>query len=405
MKLYSYQEECVKFHLSKSYSLCLLEQGLGKTIVALETAKRFGSAPLIIGPAFLEMTWRNESLKVGVPISGFLSYAMLHKTAPDIFKASPIWIFDEAHYLQSPAAIRTNSALDALRTFKPRKAIFMSGTPIRSRIPNIWTLLMACSLDGTPENALPPGLRYHRKFSRYFCDVEEMRVHGRLVEKYKDLKPNRVEEFRSLLRPKAIRFLAADVLKDLPPIIRKEVAIPTTEAPDGLEQVFHEYLKGKKVDSSAKRLSAVLKVPATVEYCRSLMESGAGKLVVFTDHIEPAQDIAAKIGPRAVAITGGTPAWERHSIVNEFQRPDSRYMVIVATIGSMSVGWTLTAAKNIIFNDKSWIPSENAQAERRIHRIGQKQICIIHTIISTPTDRYIDRILLEKMETIGKAIT
>lgn len=405
MKLYPHQEACIKFHLSRKYSLCLIEQGLGKTIVALETARRLGCQPLIFGPAFLEGTWRNESAKAGVPLAGYVSYAMLHKLNPDVLLSSRFWVAEECHYLKSPGAIRTQTFFNAVRDYRPERLIGLSGTPIRSRVPDIWTLLMLMDMGGDVEGTLPPGLRYHRKFSRYFCDVEEMRVHGRLVEKYKDLKPNRVEEFRSLLRPKAIRFLAADVLKDLPPIIRKEVAIPTTEAPDGLEQVFHEYLKGKKVDSSAKRLSAVLKVPATVEYCRSLMESGAGKLVVFTDHIEPAQDIAAKIGPRAVAITGGTPAWERQSIVNEFQRPDSRYMVIVATIGSMSTGFTLTAAKNVIFSDLSWTPSDNLQAEKRIHRIGQKQICVVHYIDSTPTDTYIRKTLLEKMETIGKAIT
>jgi len=70
--------------------------------------------------------------------------------------------------------------------------------------------------------------------------------------------------------------------------------------------------------------------------------------------------------------------------------------VLAATIGSLSVGVTLTAARHVVFNDLSWVPGDNLQAEKRIHRIGQKNACTAHYIEASETDAYIRKTLEEK---------
>jgi SWI/SNF-related matrix-associated actin-dependent regulator 1 of chromatin subfamily A len=70
----------------------------------------------------------------------------------------------------------------------------------------------------------------------------------------------------------------------------------------------------------------------------------------------------------------------------------------------MSVGVTLTRARNVVFNDLSWTHADNQQARARIHRIGQKNICIAHYIIGSETDAYIKRAVEAKAKTSQKVL-
>jgi SNF2 family DNA or RNA helicase len=197
-----------------------------------------------------------------------------------------------------------------------------------------------------------------------------------------------------------IRYRVEDVLKDLPELTRKIVEVEAAPTA-GLEDAFEAYLSGSKADPTAKARSALVKAPMTVEYCQTLQEGGSGPLLVFTDHVESAKLLADRLGVRP--ITGASPMHERMATVERFQT--GRIPAVVATIGALSVGVTLTAARHVVFNDLSWVPSDNAQAEKRIHRIGQKNACFAHYIESTPTDAYIRKTLLEKSESISKVIS
>ena len=217
------------------------------------------------------------------------------------------------------------------------------------------------------------------------------------------MRDDRLLELKELLRGKTIRFLLEDVVKDLPEITRKEVRlnlkVPTKEQ-DALADAFDKYMSGSKADPTAKAASALLKAPLTVEYCQMLQVEGSGPLLIYTDHVESAKHIAIGLG--AKLITGATPMTERQNAVESFQSNHVQYLV--ATIGALSVGVTLTAARHVVFNDLSWTPADNLQAEKRIHRIGQKNACVSHWLDATPTDKIIRETLFAKLETIAKVM-
>jgi len=247
---------------------------------------------------------------------------------------------------------------------------------------------------------LEGDLAHYHKFCRHFCHVETLQFRGRRIQKYSGIKEERLEEFKSYLVDKLIRFRVEDVLQDLPEMTRAVVELEVPDTP-GLKAEFEAYLAGSKVDVTGKTTSALLKAPATAEYCRELLEGGSGPLVVFTDHIASATEISRGISGSRL-ITGAVNPEKRAQAVAEFQT--GRVSAIVATIGSLSTGVTLTASRHVVFNDLSWVPSDNLQAEKRIHRIGQKNACFSHYVNSTPTDSYIRKTLLQKMETINKIL-
>lgn len=398
--LYPFQSQAVAFHLAHHYSLNASEMGTGKSLMALETARRSGLSVAVFGPTFLAGVWAAEGREAGVKFRYF-PYSTIHKLQVRDLAGFDFWIADECHYLQGPTTRRTHAFYSLLKTRPPAYFLGLSGTPIRNRVPNIWTLLAFCSMNpkGTSGKKLEGELTKYYAFSRYFCHTEVMRVKGRRIEKFSGLRDERLSEFKSLLRDKMIRFRVEDVLKDLPEMTRK--AVPMAMAPvAGLEEAFESYQKGRKADVTAKAMSALLKAPATADYCNDIYEGGSGPLVVFTDHVESAKLLRQKIG--GLLITGATSMAERQEAVLQFQA--GRHKAIIATIGALSVGVTLTAARHVVFNDLSWVPSNNLQAEKRIHRIGQRDACFCHFIDATPTDRHIRETLYEKLKTIQKAM-
>lgn len=402
MKLYPFQQDAVAFHLAHHYSLNGSEMGLGKSAMALAVASELCDRPVVFGPAFLEASWRAEADKMRVGIK-YVSYSQIHKYRPENFIGEhQLWIADEVHFLKTATTRRTHAFYDLLQKTLPEYFIGLTGTPIKNRVPDLWTLLAFCNLNphSTSGLKLTGDLTHYKRFCRYFCHVEQLRFQKRFVERYGTVKEDKIPELKALLKDKMIRFLVADVLKDLPMLTRKEVLIPLAEVP-GLEEEFKAYQAGHKADASSKKTSALLKAPGTIEYCKNLIEGGSGPLLIFTDHVTPAQVIADAI-TGAVAVTGGTDMESRQRFVMDFQR--GAIPVLVATIGSLSVGVTLTAARHVVFNDLSWTPSDNLQAEKRIHRIGQKDACWSHFIDSTPTDAYIRKTLFAKLETIQKVI-
>ena len=65
--------------------------------------------------------------------------------------------------------------------------------------------------------------------------------------------------------------------------------------------------------------------------------------------------------------------------MDAFQR-DETVRVLAANIIAGGVGVTLTAARNVVFNDLDWVPANHWQAEDRAYRIGQRHTVNVYYI-------------------------
>jgi len=74
----------------------------------------------------------------------------------------------------------------------------------------------------------------------------------------------------------------------------------------------------------------------------------------------------------------------RQSFVNLFQS-DERLRVAFMGLKAGATGLTLTRASHVIFLDSWWNPAVMDQAAARVHRIGQKRMCFITTLIAKDT--------------------
>lgn len=409
VKLYPYQEEGVAYALAHHYCIIGDGMGLGKTLQAIEVIKRTGLKALIVCPAFLRETWRRElekfsSLKIKVCKSSFtfedndvaiVSYSNLNKAAA-LFKTVEIVVADEVHYLKNPDAKRTENFHRYMEIFKPERFIGLSGTAIKNRIPEFYSLLALCSYNTRGTSGVNVLERFdYWDFCCHFSNRQEFRVGNRTVTKF--VGHRNVDELRTLLKDKYIRRKASDVL-DLPPIIRKDIVLDHDTIDHDLLKAYQD--RNGKAFINHKVNSALIKVKHTAAYAQELIDQGEGPIIIFTDHVKPAEELAQRLS--AACITGQTPMNKRDEIVQRFQA--GKIEVLVATIGSLSVGVTLTRSRNIIFNDLSFVPGDIAQAEKRIHRIGQGGSCVIHRIFWGQVDVFIGKSLDSKLKTISEVL-
>jgi hypothetical protein len=373
----------------------------GKSIIALELMRLTGLRGLVVGPTFLRDNWIKEGNKFGFTNFEYIPVTQIHKYKAEDLQEFGVWIADEIHYLKNPSARRTISYYGLLKKVRPQYWLGLSGTIVKNKIFDLWVPLAICSQAPNDTNGkrLEGDLQRYRGFSSYFCHTDIVRVRNARIEKYGKVKDDKIPELKSLLDKKYIRFTLDQVVKDMPELIEKEIELEGLTPIDGLEEQFNSYMEGSKVDPTAKATSALLKVPHTVEYMDSFIESEE-PAIVFTDHRESAARLASAL--KCPCVTGATPAATRAQYVEEFQL--GKHDFLVATIGALAVGVTLTRARHVVFNDLSWTHADNLQARARIHRIGQKNVCFAHYIYASDTDSYIKRAVEAKAKSNLKVL-
>ena len=89
-------------------------------------------------------------------------------------------------------------------------------------------------------------------------------------------------------------------------------------------------------------------------------------------------------GIRYLRLDGSTKTGERQRIVERFNT-DTRIFCMILTTRAGGVGLNLTGADTVIFYDTDYNPAIDAQAQDRVHRIGQKKSVHIYRLVSEKT--------------------
>lgn len=213
-----------------------------------------------------------------------------------------------------------------------------------------------------------------------------------------------------LLRRVMLRRNRVDVLPDLPDktYTYVKVDLPTTlkKEMDDLWVEYADILKDKNLPPFEK-FSAIRAALAAsrIEQLNELVEQHEEDdvpLVVFSAHVEPLNQLAARDGWKK--ITGETKAEDRQKIVDEFQAGNLKGVAVSIKAGG--VGITLTHAWKAIFVDLDWVPGANQQAEDRICRIGQEsnKIEIVRMVSNHPLDIHVLELIEWKMKVIENAV-
>lgn len=408
------------------------DPGLGKTNQCLLAAQ---GRTLIVVPAMLQQVWVEEIQKWRPDLAHYIvSYSSLCQRTADsrghLTKVLPMpqsgldcqWdtiICDEAHYLKARGTTWTK-AMRRL-SVKTDRLFLATGTPVPNWAHEIYMLLLLVH----PKDER--FTNYRRWLLRWF-DMWKPPWGGMKVLGLK--KRWTWEQFAegNSLDTCFLRRTREEALPDLPPLTEQTIMVDMTPA----QRTVYNKLKKNYIATteSGAKISAwsdgglhtkLAQVTTGVEILdpnaaiggklsalRDLMaDRGHMPLVLFCSYRETARQINKLLnstGRRCGMVHGEMTMGARTQTIKDFRT--GQINTLVGTLGTLSEGFTLVEADTCIFVERSWRPSRNEQAMRRLHRIGQtRPVTVIHLLTADSIDDRMTKLLDKKDDQTVKMLT
>jgi SWI/SNF-related matrix-associated actin-dependent regulator 1 of chromatin subfamily A len=430
------------------------DMGVGKTIqmIGLINSDAAIKRVLIICPASVRINWKREMDKWLVSprnvviqysnqpwVGGAADVVIINYDIVKKFEAQltaiewDLFCSDEAHYLKSPSANRTQIILGCKawkdrpehKGIQAKRRVFASGTLVVNRPIELFPMLHAVDPKAWPSK-MKYGVRY--------CAAHETRFGWDFSG------ASNLDELHRILRSRwMIRRMKSEVLTELPPKTRQIIELPANGAMAAIEaenDAFEEYEsmlaeirarievaalandqatyesesgKLKKAQavafaemSKVRHQTAMAKLQMCIEHIRDVLEE-VPKLVVMAHHRDLVEAIAAEFKDcGAVMLYGGMDDKDKDASVQAFQK-DPNCRLFVGSITAAGVGLTLTAASMMIFCELDWRPGIVTQAEDREHRIGAvNPVLIQHLVLEGSLDARMVRVTIQKQNVIDR---
>ncbi len=364
MKLYDYQEKGVEFLYERRRAMLCDVPGLGKTAQAVRAAEWVGAEgmqqldTLVVCPAVAIPVWESEWARwTATPLPSIVSYAKLArlgKLSP-LEKHFDLVILDEHHYAKNPRAKRTKIALAIAQ--RADRAWLLSGTPMPNNPAELYTVFTAL----WPEH-VPDGVEFYMDWMDYFCKWYTADYGPRVTG------AKRTHVLRRMLGKVMLRRRIQDVNLQLPPLRLHVVPLPADRRfAEELEALIDE----QEIETATVR--RLLGAHKAERIARVILDEPQVPIVVMYHHRDTGRILTSALlaGGRTVAgFDGSTSTTNRADQIEAFQQGLADVFVVQQQAGGVAI--TLTAASEIILVEPDWCPEVNAQAIKRVHRIGSR---------------------------------
>lgn len=333
---------------------------------------------------------------------------------------------DEAHYLKNRTAKRTKTILgrtcrgDGIMALA-RYFWLASGTPMLGTADDLYTWLRAFGCWD----------RNYYDFVGRYCKGYESPFGFKITGN------QNTGELKTRMKPFLLRRTLKEVEMELPDIEHQVITVDPLEmdpfsskiremwvAEAGIREVMgdkadvlerlHELTRQQRKELVWNRQNTgILKLRSYVnivrdelDNCREYLGEGqVEKIVIFAIHRQVINGLRIFLeNYGAQVINGGTPMARREKILDSFHNsPNKR--VLICNINAAGVGLNITASRFVDILEPSWTPSENEQAIKRLHRIGQKRKVRVRWIgLASSIDEHITETLARKTRMINEII-
>lgn len=319
---------------------------------------------------------------------------------------------DEIHRNTSASSLQ-GKQLFRIKKSETRKIqwIPITGTPITSKPTDVF---------------LPLRLVDGHNYSSFFLWCQQYCVYGGFgghdIIGYKN-----IPYLKSILQPNMLRRLKEEFL-DLPPKIHytdyvdnspyqekmyNKLLAEISKQKERVVKSFNplaQFLKLRQINGSPELVDTTIspkdkdylaknaKLTRLLELLDDILSEPNEKVVIFSNWVEPLRTLHSYVSKKwKVCCYTGTMSQEdrekhKHAFIND---PSRRIMI--GTIGALGTSHTLTVARNVIFYDSPWNPSDIEQAEDRCHRPGTTDTVFVHTLITRNTiDETVHNVLSKK---------
>lgn len=350
-------------------------------------------------------------------------------------------IIDEAHRLSNSTSGRFKIISDLVKRSNPIGIFELTGTMITNSTKNLYNLLKIIDVPVTKDwqNYMERycGAKFYfkknekkaytsmylkeKKKDSWFnlTNDEKKELDEILEKKCKKIcvpgEDTNMEELQEIIKPYYLRRLKEEFSTIVDKTIKYLHYEMTPEEKISYENLWDEYLelkedkekaeKNKKLEETSllRQWLADKMISRTIDLARKCIELNH-KIIIFCAYDNEINKFVEEFGDICVYHNGKLTEKKKNINVDKFQNDDS-IKVFIGNIFSAGVGLTLTAADVVIFNNFSFVPADNLQAEDRIHRINQNKPCTIY--YQSFNDTYFDKMLEivhKKEEIIDKII-
>lgn len=352
-------------------------------------------------------------------------------------------IVDEAHRLSNNTSIRYKVLQDLIKRAAPDGIYLATGTPITNRPLNFYHVLKLISHPVTKDWSF---------YVQNFCDARQIPAKGQkkfwtdaylkkvrkpdwysLTSKEKDDLKQYIRDHAKMiwltngasnldeLRERVKTVYLRRVKEDIPGMVRKSVSVRyydmTMAQLMEYNKLWDDYEAAQrnmgKDDASLNRdllegallrqyVSKIM-VPYTETLVDELLEDGE-KVIIACAFDKELYTLQEYYGDKCVIYNGKMSAKQKDRAQDAFMN-DPAIKVFIGNIEAAGVGLTLTSSRYVVFNNMSFVPSDNDQMMDRVHRLSQSNdVEIIFQIFSDTIYEHIWDVVMSKQYVIDNVI-
>ena len=399
--LRQYQLEGIQFLMGSSSALLADEMGLGKTVqvaVALKLGRRQYRRVLIVAPTSLCLNWQREletwspELVVRRVVGRADDRAFTYRLPVQVLIASYEQIRQDSGKFDSAVQFDL-VVLDEAQRIKN----INSETSLACRIiprSNSW------ALTGTPLENHP------RELAAVFRFLQPRLVQAGMSR----------PEIHQAMAGHFLRRTKADVLKDLPPIMHRNVRLEFGDQQrrtyDKLWEERLETVSGPEPRAMIANMLALLTrlklqcnfdlasdESVKLDVMRPMLEEivrGQQKVLIFSQYVGTLEWLSSRIEMTSDLFHGGLSVSARDEVLRSFREaPGPRALLLSLQAGG--VGLNLQEAAMVILFDRWWNPALEDQAVQRAHRYGRTTpLEVVSFVVENTVEERIIEVLREK---------
>jgi SWI/SNF-related matrix-associated actin-dependent regulator 1 of chromatin subfamily A len=322
-------------------------------------------------------------------------------------------IIDEAHNLSNNTSIRYKIIKSLLQKGKPHSVFLSTGTPITNNPQNLLCLL---------ELLDEPIAQDRKYYLERYCDAKEIchpkdkdkrnristtfisncgkRNWYELNEAEKNMLntlikkscrmmtisngASNLDELKCRISHIYLRRIKEEMNNMVTKTVHEKFYDLTSEQKKEYDRLWDEYEQAKLAEDPTKELNKELlegaiyrkyisnqMTPHTIELVNKLISRGE-KVVVACCYDEELYALKEYYGDKCVIYNGKTNLKQKDEAIKRFYEDDS-VMVFIGNIVAASTGINLVNSRYLVFNNISYVYSDNSQMEDRIYRVTQKR--------------------------------